>query len=227
MVRTVLAGVLATGLLIGCPPALPAAHAADVCADFGGTVEQDGLCRLKQTMPNYILAMSFPVDFPDQAAVDDFLNQTRTGFLNQTGTPNFAGVPYELDMKASLWASDTTRSVSFEIYQNLGGAHPDTFYKTFNYDMARSRAIAFADLFAPGIDPMNAIFGVVQQKLATEMGMPAPISDGDGMDPSHYRNFAITPVDLVFFFDRGELMAGAAGAHTVYVPRNAIPPLIV
>ena len=39
------------------------------------------------------------------------------------------------------------------------------------------------------------------------------------MDPSHYRNFAITPVDLVFFFDRGEMMAGAAGAYTVYVPR--------
>jgi Protein of unknown function (DUF3298) len=47
------------------------------------------------------------------------------------------------------------------------------------------------------------------------------------MDPSHYQNFAITPVDLVFFFGRGELMAGAAGAHTVSVPRNAIPPLAI
>jgi hypothetical protein len=59
------------------------------------------------------------------------------------------------------------------------------------------------------------------------MGSPPPLSEYDGMDPSHYRNFAVTQVDPVFFFDRGEMMAGAAGAHTVYVPRSAHPPLAV
>ena len=76
-------------------------------------------------------------------------------------------------------------------------------------------------------DRVLTIYPIVAQKLSAEMGMPAPISDSDGTDPSHYQSFAITPVDLVFFFGRGELMAGAAGAHTVYVPRNAIPPLSV
>ena len=227
MMRTVQAAVLATGLLLGLALAPPIAHAADVCSDFGGTVEQDGLCRLHVTKPNYELSMSFPVDFSDQGAVDEFLTQTRTGFLNETGKPNFAGVPYTMDMKGSLWASDTTRSVSFEVYQNMGGAHPDTWYKTFNYATARSRPITFPDLFAPGVNPLNSIYPIVAQKLSAEMGMTAPISDSDGMDPSHYQNFAITPVELVFFFGRGELMAGAAGAHTVYVPRNAIPPLSV
>ncbi len=203
----------------------PIAHAADVCAAFGGAVEQDGLCRLHQTKPNYTLDMSFPVDFPDQAAVDDFLTETRTGFLNETDARNFANVPYEMDMKASLWASDTTKSTSFEIYENLGGAHPNTWYKAFNYDTVRNRAITFADLFAPGVNPMNAIFGIVQKQLESEMGVPAPVLDGAGTDPSYYQNFAITPTDLVFFFDRGGLMAGAAGAHTVHVPRNAIAPL--
>jgi hypothetical protein len=227
MMRSVQAAVLATGLALGQTLPTPVAYAADVCSDFGGTVEQDGVCRLHVTKPNYELSMSFPVDFPDQAAVDTFLTETRTSFLNETGTPNFAGVPYALDVKGSLWTSDTTRSVSFEVYQNMGGAHPDTWYRTFNYDTVRSRPIAFADLFAPGVDPLAAIYPIVLQKLSAEMGMPAPVSDGDGTDPSHYQNFAITPVDVVFFFGRGELMAGAAGAHTVYVPRNAIPPLTI
>ena len=227
MMRTVRAAALATALLL-VPGVIPAtALAADVCSDFGGTVEQDGLCRLREEKPNYTLAMSFPVDFPDQGAVDDFVTQTRTGFLNETKTPNFANVPYTLEMQGMPWASDSTRSVSFEIYENLGGAHPNTWYKTFNYDTAGGRAITFDNLFASGANPLNAIFPIVQKKLEAEMGMPTPVSDGDGMDPSHYRNFAITPVDVVFFFDRGELMAGAAGAHTVYVPRNAIPPLAV
>lgn len=227
MMRTVLAASVATGLLLAQPLALPSAHAANVCSDVGGAVEQDGLCRVDVTNPNYTVTMSFPVDFPDQAAVDDFVTQTRTGFLNATQTPNFANAPYALDMKASLWASDTTRSVSFEVYQNLGGAHPDTWYKTFNYDTVRKRPITFDDLFAPGSNPLNAVLPIVQRKLSTETGMAQPVSLDDGMDPSRYRNFAVTPTDLIFFFGRGELMAGAAGARTVYVPRSAIPPLMV
>lgn len=225
MMRTVSAAVLAAGLLAG-PTVIPAtARAADVCSDFGGTVDQDGLCRLREEKPNYTLAMSFPVDFPDQAAVDDFVTQTRTGFLNETKRPNFANVPYALEMQGMLWASDSSRSVSLEIYEDLGGAHPSTWYKTFTYDMADSRSITFDDLFAPDAAPLTEIFPIVQKKLEAEMGMPTPVSDSDGMDPSHYRNFVVTPTDVVFFFDRGELMAGAAGAHTVYVPRSAIPPL--
>lgn len=227
MTRTVQAAVLVSGLLVGQLMTLPTAHAADLCSDFGGAVESDGLCRVHQNKPNYTLTMSFPVDFPDQAAVNDFLTQTRSGFLNETQTPNFANVPYALDMKASLWASDTTKSVSFETYDDFGGAHPNTWYRTFNYDTVRNRPITFEDLFAPGVNALDAIFPIVQQKLGADLGMPDPVSVNDGMDPAHYRNVVITRTDLVFLFDRGELLPGAAGQRTVYVPRSAIPPLAV
>jgi hypothetical protein len=46
------------------------------------------------------------------------------------------------------------------------------------------------------------------------------------MDTSHYRNFAITPSDLVFYFDRASRRL-VRREPTVYVPRNAIPPLAV
>ena|SRR5690349_1376661 len=227
MMRTVRAAALVSAFVAGQAMALPTAHAADVCADFGGSIDQGGLCRVNATKPNYSLKMSFPVDFPNQAAVDDFLTQTRNGFLNETQTPNYAGVPYAMDVTASPWASDTTRSVSFEIFDDFGGAHPNTWYKAFNFDTVHNRPLAFADLFAPGVNPMTAIFPAVQKALAAETGMPAPVLANAGMDPSNYQNFAITPSELVFFFDRGELMAGAAGAHTVHVPRSAIPPLAV
>ncbi len=230
MMRTVLGAVLTAGMLLSFPPAMPTALAADLCAQFGGAVDapdQGGLCRVHVANASYTLDMSFPVDFPDQPAIDDFLNQTRDGFLNVAQTPDAGNTPYALDMKASLWSSDTTRSVVFEVYQDLGGAHPTTWYQSFNYDLPQKRALTFDDLFAPGTQPLQAIFPVVQQALAAELGIADPVSPSDGLDPSHYRNFAITPVDVIFFFDRGELMAGAAGAHTVYVPRAAIPPLAV
>ncbi|OBK74715.1 hypothetical protein A5651_09130 [Mycobacterium sp. 1274761.0] len=221
------AAAAAMGLVLG-PTVIPAsAYAADVCADIGGAVDRGGLCQVHESTPNYTLDMSFPVDFPNQAAVNDFITQTRNGFLNETRSPNFANVPYVLDMKATRWASHTTTSVSFETYEDLGGAHPTTWFRTFNYDMVRNRPITFSDLFAPGTDPLKAILPVVTKKLESEMGTAPPILDGAGTDPANYQNFAVTPSDVVFFFDRGALMPGAAGTYTVYVPRNVIPPLNV
>src|SRR5690349_12511019 len=101
MMRTVRAAALVSAFVAGQAMALPTAHAADVCADFGGSIDQGGLCRVNATKPNYSLKMSFPVDSPNQAAVDDFLTQTRNGFLNETQTPNYAGAPYAMDVTAS------------------------------------------------------------------------------------------------------------------------------
>src|SRR6476620_11626787 len=81
-----------------------------------------------------------------------------------------------------------------EVYQNEGGAHPDTWYKTFNYEVANRRPITFADLFAPGSQPLSAIFPVVQQDLAAKLGTPNPVSASAGLDPAHYQNFTITGV---------------------------------
>ena len=54
---------------------------------------------------------------------------------------------------------------------------------------------------------------------------PASISPGDGRDPSHYQNFAVTDDAVIFFFGRAELLPSYAGATSVTVPRNDIPPL--
>lgn len=223
MIRFIAAILLATAALVGAP----IAQAADVCDEFGGRVEQDGLCRVEVNNSQYVLDMSFPVDFPEQDAVTKFLTDTKAGFLEAVRAPDARNLPYGLDIKAVLDASDTTKTATFEVYQNVGGAHPNTWYKSFNYDVARQRAITFDDLFAPGVKPLDTIFPIVQQELATRIGHPDPVFPSEGMDSANYQNFAITPVELIFFFDRGALMAGAGGAQVVRIPRSELPPLAV
>lgn len=194
------------------------------CAGLGGTVTAD-VCRVDGAAPGYTLDLRFPVDYPDQQAIVDYLDQTRTGFLNVAATPETRGRPYELDVTAETYRSDRTHSVVLTLFQNIGGAHPTTWYKSFTYDTGRGRPVTFETLFAPGAVALPAILPIVRRELEGTTGLAGAISDSDGLDPGHYQNFAVTDDAVTFFFGRGELLPSYAGATSVSVPRNEIPPL--
>jgi hypothetical protein len=117
--------------------------------------------------------------------------------------------------------------VVLTLFQEVGGAHPSTWFKSFTYDVERSRPVTFDSLFAPDAKPLDAIFPIVQRSLEAETGLAGSVSPGDGRDPSHYQNFAVTDDALIFFFGRAELLPSYAGETSVSLPRNAIPPLQV
>jgi hypothetical protein len=110
----------------------------------------------------------------------------------------------------------------FKIFQDVGGAHPVTWYKAFDYNLDSAQPITFDTLFKPASKPLTVIFPIVQSQLARQTGQPSLISQGEGMDSSHYQNFAITDNELIFFFSQGELLPSVAGANVVHVPRSAV-----
>lgn len=203
----------------------PVAASPLACGALSGAVV-DGLCQVSETTPGYTLDLRFPLDYPDEQAIIDYLGQAKAGFLNIADDPDTRGRPYEFDVTAETFRSERTRSVVLTLFQNVGGAHPTTWYKTFTYDVSRGNPVAFDALFADPA-PLTTIFPIVQRELEAGTGLPGAISQGDGLDPAHYQNFAITDDALIFFFGRGELLPSYAGATSVSVPRNAIPPLAV
>lgn len=232
--RILVAALLAGGAVgswlgvAGLSPAL----AASPCAELGGTMES-GLCHVHSSTANYTLDMKFPVDYPDQQTLTDYLVQNRDGFLTVAKSPGGSrGTPYEMDATSeqhrSGQAPKGTQSVVLKIFQDLGGPQPSTWYQSFNYDLATRKPITFETLFAPNSKPLEAIFPVVQRDLERQTGVPAIlISSGSGMDPMHYQNFAITNDEVIFYFAPGELLPMSAGATSVKVPRTAIPQLAV
>ena len=66
----------------------------------------------------------------------------------------------------------------------------------------------------------------MQADLQKQLGQPVTIPPTAGLDPANYQNFAITNDGVIFFFSQGTLLAEAAGATQVLVPRSAIDPLL-
>ena len=207
-----------------------ASAAPPKCSDLSGVVDGAQTCRIQATDPAYTLSISYPVDYPDADAVVDYVKQTRDGFLNVAKMPGPQGMPYELDTTSTEYNSALpprgTESLVFKTFQVLGGAHPQTYYKSFNWDQGLRKPITMANFFREGTLPFPMILPVVQAELTKQTGQPVNISPAVGLDPATYENFAITNDAIIFFFSQGVLLPEAAGALEVAVPRGPIDFMI-
>jgi hypothetical protein len=222
------AALLAAVVLAGSVSSTRAA-ALPPCPDFGGTV--DGTtCRLHTSTDAYTVDIAFPVDYPDPAPMMDYLKQTRDGFVNVSQTPGSTNLPYALDITSEQYrsgpGSQGTQSVVFKTYENLGGAHPLTWYKAFNYNLATRQPISFDTLFTAGSTPLPVILPIVQREVDRQLGSRVTISQGDGLNPAHYQNFALTDDEVIFYFGQGELLPSAAGAQVAHVQRSDVASML-
>jgi hypothetical protein len=228
------AALIAAGALLGWSGGAVAA-ADSPCATLGGALQDDQTCHVHVGTASYTLDMTFPVDYPDEQALTDYLSQNRDGFVNvgqtSTQTSGARDVPYQMEVTSEQYHSGQppggTRSVVLKVFEDLGGPRPSAFYKSFNYDLAAQKAITFDTLFAANSKPLDSIFPIVQREIGRQTGLGAAIPSGSGLDSSHYQNFAITDDELIFYFAPGELLPSLAGGSQVHVPRSAIPPLTV
>lgn len=220
------AAFLVAAVLVGSAGSA-AAGAQSPCVDFGGTVDGN-TCRVHTATDAYLVDIAFPVDYPDTQPMMDYLKQTRDGFLNVSQMPGSTGLPYSLDITNEEYHSSRppggTQSVALKIYQNVGGAHPLTWYKAFDYNLDTHQPITFDSLFTPGSKPLPVILPIVQKDIDTQLGNHISVSDG--LDPTHYQNFALTDTDLIFYFGQNEMLPSAAGPIAVHVPRSAVAAML-
>jgi hypothetical protein len=221
--------LVAAGVLIGSIPTATAV-AQSACSDLNGTVGPDGVCSVHTSNPTYTLDITFPNDYPDQQALTAYLTQARDGFVNVSQMPGSYNLPYELDAKGAGYRSGSptggTQSVVFTMWQNVGGVHPQTWYKSFNWDLGKKAPITFDTLFKPGTKPLDVIYPVVEQYIQKQQGLIDGIPPSVGLDPSKYQNFALTDDAVIFFFGQGELLAESAGPVEASVPRATLAPLL-
>ncbi|KAA0081100.1 DUF3298 domain-containing protein [Mycolicibacterium sp. P9-64] len=215
-----------------------ASAAPPKCGDLSGVIDGAQTCQIQATDPAYALSINYPVNYPDAQAVFDYVKQTRDGFLNVAKMPGPHDMPYELETTATEYSSAVpprgTQSLVFKTFQDVGGAHPQTFFQTFNWDQTLRKPIQIdtggsdkiQPLFQAGANPWPVIFPIVQSELDKQSGQPVAISPAVGLDPTKYENFAITNDAIIFFFSQGELLPEAAGALQVSVPRGPIDAMI-
>ena len=208
----------------------PVASAQTACADLGGALNSEQSCQVHAATAEYTVEFSFPAGYPDEQAVSAYLTQTRDGFIHVSEMPGARGLPYVLDAKGTAYHSGLaprgTQSLVLEVYQNVGGTHPQTWFRAFNYDLGARAPITFDTLFRPGTRPLDVVYPAVQRDLQAKTGIDQPVLPADGLDPQNYQNFAVTDEAVIFFFGQGELLPAAAGAIQASVPRAALAPIL-
>ncbi|MGX9671316.1 RsiV family protein [Mycobacterium sp. HM-7] len=189
----------------------PIASALPSCGALGGTADGTGMCRIREVGTGYERTVAFPVDYPDQQAVADFLARDRDGFVGWVDKFN-RGRVYTETVTPTVYRAARTQSLVLKIVDPTGFAHeghPDIRYRTFTYGDAGP--ITIDTLFGPGSDPAAILTPVVQHALKTRN---AALIDPDR---GSYRNFALTDEAVTFFFGESQLV-GNGGPLTVAVP---------
>jgi hypothetical protein len=159
----------------------------DYCADLKGG-NTGSSCEIHLSDPGYSVDISIPLDYPDQKSIADYISQTRDGFLNtaKSGAPR--STPYELSVRPTEYTSSVpprgTQAVVFKVDQYVGGAHPQTIYKAFNWDQSYRKAITYTA--APDDkentplwrvdDPLKTVAPIVQAELQQQLAPPPPVA---------------------------------------------------
>jgi hypothetical protein len=220
------AAVAACALI--CLSGTATASAQSACDDLGGTVGPDQLCRVHGDAPTYKYDFTFPVDYPDQQPVTDYLTHERDEFVGYVTTlQRPADFPHELDAVGHPYQSGSppsgTASLVLKIFSETGGAHPITYYKAFNYDRGKGAPITFDTLFKPGTAPLDVIYPAVLAELNKRFG---PEEMYGGRDVKTYQNFAITDDAVIFMFSQGQVLAQVDGPIEIAVPRTKLASLL-
>lgn len=189
----------------------PTASAQRACAALGGTVDATGICRIHEVGAGYERTAAFPVDYPDQQAVADYLTEDRDGFVGWVDKFG-RGRGYEETVTPTVYRSARTQTLVLKIVDPTGFAHeghPDIRFRTFTY--GADGPITIDTLFGAGSDPAAILTPVVQRTLkARDAALIEP-------DRTSYRNFALTDETVTFFFGESQLV-GNGGPLTVAVP---------
>ena len=199
------------------------AGAQSACTALGGTVDSGQVCHVQNATPTYKIDFSFPVDYPDQQPLADYLTHERDDFVKWVQSPaaQNSPAPPQLMSKGTTYRSGTPASGTESLVLQMGqdsNPHPVAWSKVFNYDLTKHAPITFDTLFKPGTNPLQVLNSIVDSKFG-----PQPNGD-PGVD--EYQNFAITDDAVIFFFDQGQLLSHAEGPQQVSVPRTELASIM-
>lgn len=204
----------------------PSAHS---CTALGGTVDGQRRCQVQIESDRYHIGFSFPVDYPDQQALTDYLIEGRDEFIDFVNDAPPRDYPYSLAARAELYHSGTptsgTKSLVFTRNSDAG-AHTVTSYDAFTYDLGEGVPITLDTLFKPGTRPVEVLDPIVRRELEKKsQGYENPMP-GNTLGPRMYEDFAITDDAVIFFIGQGAWLSQLAGPQQVSVPRTELASVL-
>ncbi|MEP6985618.1 MAG: DUF3298 domain-containing protein [Chloroflexota bacterium] len=211
---------------------LPAAAQEDTCYSKDGNWAADTQkCTVTvgvQVNVDYPLEMA---QYPEAAkTIDAFIADQQKTFI-ASYTPDYT-LPahvnnWGMDITNELYKySDDIQTVLFRVSFYTGGAHPNSGYTSFTFDVKKATELTLNDVFLNGKVPLDMIAKFAQDHLKKTLG---DMEDATMLEagtttstPDNYKNWALTPTSIIFFFDPYQVAPYAAGPQKVEIPFTAL-----
>jgi hypothetical protein len=233
MIKRTCGGLLAALMLVLAAGIHPAAAQEDTCFQKGGLWDAaQQKCVITMTVD---ISLDYPIELANNPLIDStvqqFFNDQRASFLG-VFSDGFYTVSAPLSLQISYTTTpflDQLLGLKFDIYTYTGGAHPNTIFTTFTFDLVQNRVLTLDDLFVPGSNPLAVIGPLVEQSLQAQLGDMTDASwihTGTGDNPDNYVDWQLTADALVFYFPPYQVAAYATGPQSVSIPRAQIAGLL-
>jgi hypothetical protein len=152
-----------------------------------------------------------------QAEEDSALAVERSG-------DNFLEMNYRLD-----FASERIITVVFGNTVYEGGARPDQYSLTINFDLKNGRKIELADIFKPNTNYLKVLSDYAIRNLKQsleEMSDEEWLENGAGAQAENFGSWNITKKGLLINFDPYRVASPAAGGRQVLIPYSELKNIL-
>ena len=142
-----------------------------------------------------------------------------------------AGQAWEVDRQVAILPSvEGIVSIEARVFENTGGAHPNTSIRLASFDDRNGKRLTLGDILMPGYEQSLARMG--ESAFRSARSMPADSSIGDSgfwFEGGLFRlpsTFAVTSDGLRFYFNPYEVAPYALGPTDFLIPFAQIESLI-
>ena len=156
----------------------------------------------------------------------DFLAQTAEDlkFFKESGLGNTVEISYNI-----TYADNEIISVWFGNYFYTGGAHPNSYSFTLNFDLKNGKELKLADLFKPESNYLKILSDYSIKKLKEHFGEDADsewIESGAGAEEENYDSWNITRKGITVNFDSYQVAPYVAGPQEVTIPYQVLQGIL-
>lgn len=132
---------------------------------------------------------------------------------------------YTLDIRYESYEGKRTRTYVYTEHQYTGGAHGNTFYRTFTFDMTTGTEVKLSDLFTPGTAHLTELSRIARAELPKQIGEFADdafIRTGTEPTEESFASFYIDGTKLVLLFPPYAVGPYALGTVSLPIPLDSL-----
>lgn len=195
--------------------------------------EDEEYYRISATSPQKT-ALQGSANATAVASMDSFIAATITDFKANSGLMTLTAEDiemqglggerkYALDISYDAYASASTLSYVFVIYEDTMGAHPNAYYRTFTFSKSTGEELLISDLFTSSVY-LAALSEGSRVQITETLGPDAVVSEylesGTTPDAPNFQHFYLNENELVIIFPPYSVGPWAIGTQEARFPRS-------